>query len=312
MVQSSEAIQDKRAKRLNWLSKYWQLYLMLVPAIVLTFVFRYIPMYGVQIAFRDFIAADGIWGSRWVGLDHFRRFFDHIHSWRMIRNTVLLSLYGMLWSFPIPIILSLFINSVKNDKYKRVVTTTLYAPHFISVMVVVGMITMFLSPTGGLINNLLGLFGVPPTHFLEDPGMFRTIYISSGIWQSAGWGCIIYLATLSTVDKSLHEAAMMDGASSMKRLWHIDIPALIPIITLSLIMSFGSLMNVGFEKAFLLGNVLNRSTSEIIAVYVYQQGIERGAHSFATAVGLFNTVINLILLIIVGRIAKRMSGISFI
>ena len=296
----------------RWFLKYWQLYLLLIPAVVLTFIFKYIPMYGVQIAFRNYNAVDGFWRSTWVGLDHFRRFFSNYNSARMIQNTVLISLYSLLWSFPVPIILSLFINSAKSRRFQRIVCTTIYAPHFISLMVVCGMLMMFLSPNGGLIASILQGLGVPPTNYLEDPLKFRTIYIASGIWQSSGWGCIIYLATLSTVDTSLHEAAKVDGASAWRRMWHIDIPALIPIIVLNLIMSFGSLMNVGFEKAFLLSNDLNRPTSEIIATYVYRQGIERAAYSFSTAVGLFNTTVNIILLIIVNRIARKAADVSFI
>jgi putative aldouronate transport system permease protein len=296
----------------RWFLKYWQLYLLLIPAIVLTFIFKYIPMYGVQIAFRDYNAVDGFWGSKWVGLEHFRRFFSNYNSSRMIQNTVLISLYSLVWSFPVPIILSLLINSSKNSKFQGVVCTTIYAPHFISLMVVCGMITMFLSPNGGLIASVLQRSGAVPTNYLENPSNFRTIYIASGIWQNSGWGCIIYLATLSTVDTSLHEAARVDGASAWLRLWHIDIPALIPVVVINLIMSFGSLMNVGFEKAFLLSNDLNRPTSEIIATYVYRQGIERAAYSFSTAVGLFNTTVNIILLIIVNRIAKKAADISFV
>jgi len=292
--------------------KYWQLYLLLIPAIVLTFIFKYIPMYGVQIAFRDYNAVDGFWKSKWIGWDHFRRFFSNYNSVRMIRNTVLISLYSLLWSFPVPIILSLFINSARNRKFQRIVCTTIYAPYFISLMVVCGMIMMFLSPNGGLIASILQRLGAVPTNYLEDPSNFRSIYIASGIWQGSGWGCIIYLATLSTVDTSLHEAAKVDGASAWMRMWHIDVPTLIPVIVLNLIMSFGSLMNVGFEKAFLLSNDLNRPTSEIIATYVYRQGIERAAYSFSTAVGLFNTTVNIILLIIVNRVAKKAAEISFI
>jgi putative aldouronate transport system permease protein len=269
-------------------------------------------MYGVQIAFRDYNAVDGFWGSAWVGLEHFTKFFTNYNSNRMIINTVLISLYSLLWSFPIPIILSLFINSVKNKTFQRTVQTTIYAPHFISLMVVCGMLKLFLSPNGGLIASMIQGMGFPIANYLEDPSLFRTIYIASGIWQDAGWGCIIYLATLSSVDASLHEAAMVDGASAWKRMLNIDIPALVPIIVLNLIMSFGSLMSVGFEKAYLLGNDLNKAASEIIATYVYRQGIERAAYSFSTAVGLFNTVVNIILLLIVNRIAKKAANINFI
>jgi len=286
----------------------WQLYLLLLIPIVLTIIYKYIPMYGIQIAFRDYKASRGIMGSKWVGLEWFERFFSAPTCWRMIKNTLLLSLYSLLWSFPIPIILSLCINQLRFARYKRVVQTVLYAPHFISVMVVCGMIRIFLSPSGGLINLLLGT----QIDFLTESSAFRTIYIASGIWQDAGWGCIIYLATLSNVDPCLYEAAKVDGASVFQRIMNVDVPALLPMAILNLIMSAGSLMNVGFEKVWLLQTDLNKATSDVIAVYVYQQGIENAKYSYSTAVGLFNTAINLILLIVVNRIASKASDVNFV
>lgn len=286
----------------------WQLYLLLLIPLVLTFIYKYIPMYGIQIAFRNYKASRGIMGSDWVGLDWFRRFFSAPTAGRMIKNTLLLSLYSLLWSFPIPIILSLCINQLRFNKYKRVVQTVLYAPHFISTMVVCGMIRIFLSPSGGLINLILGT----QIDFLTESAAFRTIYIASGIWQDAGWGCIIYLATLSAVDTSLYEAAKVDGASVFQRIKAIDIPALLPMALLNLIMSAGSLMNVGFEKAWLLQTDLNKATSDVIAVYVYQQGIENAKYSYSTAVGLFNTAVNLILLIVVNKIASKAGEVDFV
>ena len=286
----------------------WQLYLLLLIPFVLTFIYKYIPMYGIQIAFRDYKASRGMMGSEWVGLKWFERFFTAPTAGRMIRNTFLLALYSLLWSFPIPIILSLCINQLRFAKYKRVVQTILYAPHFISTMVICGMIRIFLSPSGGLINLILGT----SIDFLTESTAFRTIYIASGIWQDAGWGCIIYLATLSAVDTSLYEAAKVDGASVFQRIMNIDIPALLPMAILNLIMSAGSLMNVGFEKAWLLQTDLNKATSDIIAVYVYQQGIENAKYSYSTAVGLFNTAVNLLLLFIVNRIASKASDVDFV
>ena len=227
---------------------------------------------------------------------------------RMIRNTFLLSGYSLLWSFPVPIILSLCLNQMRFGKLKKTTQTILYAPHFISTMVICGMIRIFLSPSGGLINLIIGT----NTDLLTEAGAFRTIYIASGIWQDAGWGCIIYLATLATVDTSLYDAAKVDGASVWQRILHIDLPALVPMIILNLIMSAGSLMNVGFEKVWLLQTDLNKATSDTIAVYVYEQGIENAKYSYSTAVSLFNTAINLILLIAVNRIAKKYSEVEFI
>lgn len=286
----------------------WQLYLLLLIPVVLTVIYKYIPMYGIQIAFRDFKASRGMFGSEWVGLEWFERFFTAPTCGRMIKNTILLSLYSLLWGFPVPIILSLCINQLRFNRYKRVVQTVLYAPHFISTMVICGMIRIFLSPSGGLINLLLGT----SIDFLTESSAFRTIYIASGIWQDAGWGCIIYLATLSNVDTSLYEAAKVDGASVFQRIMNVDIPALLPMAILQLIMSAGSLMNVGFEKVWLLQTDLNKATSDVIAVYVYQQGIENAKYSYSTAVGLFNTAVNLILLIIVNKIASKTSDVDFV
>ncbi len=290
------------------LADNWQLYLLLLIPVVLTFIYKYIPMYGIQIAFRDYKANRGILGSEWVGLDWFERFFTAPTCGRMIKNTVLLSLYSLLWSFPIPIILSLMINQLRFPRYKRVVQTVLYAPHFISTMVVCGMLHIFLSPTGGLINLIFGT----NIDFLTESAAFRTIYIASGIWQDTGWGCIIYLATLASVDTALYEAAKVDGASVFQRILNIDLPMLLPMAILNLIMSAGSLMNVGFEKVWLLQTELNKATSDVIAVYVYQQGIESAKYSYSTAVSLFNTAINLILLIVVNRISKKASSVEFV
>lgn len=286
----------------------WQMYLLLLIPVVITFVYKYIPMYGIQIAFRDYKASRGITGSEWVGLEWFQRFFTSPNCWRMIKNTFLLSAFGLLWGFPIPIIISLCMNQLRFPRLKRITQTVLYAPHFISTMVICGMIKIFLSPSGGLLNLLMGT----QIDYLTESGAFRTIYIASEIWQHAGWGCIIYLATLASVDLSLYEAAKVDGASVWQRIRHIDIPALLPMAILNLIMSAGALMNVGFEKVWLLQTDLNRATSDIIAVYVYEQGIEHAKYSYSTAVGLFNTAINLILLIVVNQIAKKHSDVEFV
>ncbi len=281
----------------------WQLYAMLLIPIVLTIVYKYLPMYGIQIAFRDYKASRGMFGSEWVGLKWFERFFSAPTCVRMLKNTVLLSFYSLLWSFPIPIILALMLNQVRFQRFKRATQTVLYAPHFISTMVICGMIRIFLSPSGGLVNLLLG----SSVDFLTESSAFRTIYIASGIWQDAGWGIIVYMATLSNIDTSLYEAAKVDGASLFQRILHIDIPELRSIMVLNLIMSAGGLMNVGFEKVWLLQTDLNKATSDVIAVYVYQQGIENAKYSYSTAVGLFNTAVNIILLVAVNKIASKIS-----
>ena len=281
----------------------WQLYAMLAVPVILTVIYKYIPMYGIQIAFRDYKASKGFLGSEWVGFEWFQRFFSAPTFARMMKNTILLSLFSLLWSFPIPIILALMLNQVRFQRFKRITQTVLYAPHFISVMVVCGMIKIFLSPSGGLLNLIAGT----SIDFLTESSAFRTIYIASGIWQDAGWGIIVYMATLANVDTSLYEAAKVDGASMFQRILHIDIPALTSVMVLNLIMSAGGLMNVGFEKVWLLQTNLNKATSDVIAVYVYQQGIENAKYSYSTAVGLFNTVINIILLFVVNKVAGKIS-----
>ncbi len=286
----------------------WQLYLLLLIPVALTIIYKYVPMYGIQIAFRDYNPRMGFTGSTWVGMKHFQALFEARTFGRMVRNTVLLSLYSLLWSFPIPILLSLAINQLRFHRFKRTVQTVLYAPHFISIMVVCGMVRIFLSPYGGLVNLIFGT----QTDFMSEASAFRTIYIASGIWQEAGWGTIVYLATLSTVDTALYEAAKIDGASMFQRILHIDLPELIPMAVLMLIMSAGSLMSVGFEKVFLLSNTANIETSDVIAVYVYNKGIIEAKHSFSTAVGLFNTAINIVLLIVVNTISKKAADISFV
>ncbi len=287
---------------------HWQLYALLLIPVVLTVIYKYIPMYGIQIAFRDFDASLGFTRSPWVGFAYFRQFFETPTFGRMMKNTILISLYSLLWGFPVPIILSLIINQVRFGRFKRAVQTVLYAPHFISIMVICGMIKIFLSPSGGLLNLLMGT----QIDFLTKSEAFRTIYIASGIWQDAGWGCIIYLATLANVDPGLYEAAKIDGASVFQRILHIDIPELLPMAILNLIMAAGGLMNVGFEKVWLLQTDLNMATSDVIAVYVYQQGIERAKYSYSTAVGLFNTAINIVLLVIVNKIASKASDVQFV
>lgn len=286
----------------------WQMYLLLLIPVVITFIYKYIPMYGIQIAFRDFKASRRITGSEWVGLQWFEKFFSSPNCMRMIKNTFLLSAFTLLWSFPIPIIVSLCLNQLRFLKLRKLAQTIFYAPHFISTMVICGMIKIFLSPSGGLLNLVLGT----QIDFLTEASAFRTIYIVSEVWQHAGWGCIIYLATLATVDTSLYEAAKVDGASVWQRIVNIDIPALLPMAILNLIMSAGALMNIGFEKVWLLQTDLNKAASDVISVYVYEQGIEHAKYSYSTAVGLFNTVINLILLIIVNKIATKHSDVDFV
>ncbi|MEG0906321.1 MAG: ABC transporter permease subunit [Niameybacter sp.] len=290
--------------------KYWQLYLFILPGMLYFIIFHFMPMYGVQIAFKDYRAIDGILGSDWVGLKHFVRFFESPQFWSMLKNTVGLSLYQLIAGFPIPIILALLLNQMKNEKFKKTVQMATYAPHFISIVVLCGMMSVFLSPSTGIINVIIKAMGMDPVFFLGDPEMFPHLYVWSGVWQNAGWGTIIYLAALAGVDPSLYEAARVDGANKFRLIWHIDIPGIMPTAILLLIMDLGKVMNIGFQKAYLLQNPLNMEASEIIPTYVYKVGLQQAQFSYSTAIELFNTTINIILLVIVNKFARRVSETS--
>ncbi|GAB6927719.1 ABC transporter permease subunit [Paenibacillus sp. JCM 10914] len=285
----------------------WELYLFIAPAFLYFLIFHYGPMYGIQIAFKNFIPTLGITGSPWIGFDHFVRFFNSYYFWDLLWNTLSISLYELAVGFPLPIILALAFNEVKDSFFKRTVQTVTYAPHFISVVVMSGMIITFLSPSSGMIVNFVEMLGIQPPQFLTDPAWFKSVYVLSGVWQSTGWGTIIYLAALSGVDPQLHEAAVVDGASRFKRILHINLPAIIPTITILLILNMGSILGVGFEKILLLQNPLNMSSSDVISTFVYRSGLVDAQYSFSTAIGLFNSVINAILLIVVNQIARRTS-----
>lgn len=284
----------------------WQLYTFLIPALSFFFIFHYIPMYGVQIAFKDFYATQGIMGSPWVGFEHFQRFFDSYYFWRLLKNTLILSLYQLIL-FPLPIIFALALNELKNGAFKKWSQTLTYAPHFLSVVVVVGMLIAFLDPITGLINHVIVALGGSSVPFLTSPGWFRHIFVWSGEWQSLGWGTIIYLAALAGVNPELLEAAKVDGATRLQRIWHINIPSILPTIVVLFILNIGSFMAIGFEKVLLLQNSLNSETSDIIQTFVYETGLLEGQYSFAAAVGLFDSVINIILLVTVNQIARKTS-----
>lgn len=284
----------------------WRLYVFLLPAILYFTIFHYIPMYGVQIAFKDFYATEGITGSPWAGFEHFSRFFDSYYFWRLIKNTIILSLYQLIL-FPLPIIFALMLNELKNGPFKKWSQTLTYAPHFMSVVVIVGMLVAFLDPITGIINHVITSLGGSSISFLTSPEWFRHIFVWSGQWQTLGWGTIIYLAALSGVNPELHEAAKMDGASRIQRILHINIPAILPTIVVLFILNIGSFMAIGFEKVLLMQNNLNAETSDIIQTFVYQTGLLEGQYSFAAAIGLFDSVINLILLVIVNQIARKTS-----
>lgn len=291
------------------LAKDYQLYLLVLPALIWYVLFAYVPMYGVQIAFKDYSGALGILGSPWVGIKHFKSFFRSYYAWTLIKNTVVLSLYSMAAGFPIPIILSLMLNEVKSPGRKKFAQTVLYAPHFISLVVLVGMLNLFFSAKGP-IDTLRMAMGLESVNYLTSPGAFRHLYVWSGVWQEAGWGCVIYLAALSGVDPGLHEAAMIDGASRFQRIWHINLPCLLPTATILLIMNAGSVLSVGFDKAFLMQNDLNMKTSNVISTYIYNRGLVKQDYSFSTAVGLMNNLINFFMVLLVNKIAKALSDTS--
>nr|WP_186381880.1 ABC transporter permease subunit [Paenibacillus terrae] len=301
-----------KENRRTWtrVKRNYELYLFLLPIIIIYLVFKYYPMYGVQIAFKDFSPSRGIWGSEWVGFKHFIEFFDSYNFWTIIVNTLTLSFLSLVFSFPVPIIIAIMLNQMLGKNYKKFIQTVIYAPHFISTVVLVGMLNVFLSPNSGLVNHIITLFGGEPRLFMADEGWFRPLYILSGIWQETGFSTIIYLAALAGVNPELHEAAIMDGASKWKRVWYVDIPSILPTIVILLILALGNIMGIGFEKAFLMQNDLNYATSNIIPTYVYEMGIQKAQYSFSTAVGLFNSVINIILIFTVNRIAKRMTETS--
>ena len=286
----------------------WQLYILILPALVYLVIFAYGPMLGISIAFKDFKPHKGIFGSDWVGLKHFERFFAMNKFKLAFKNTITLSLYSLIAGFPLPIILAMLLNSCPYLRLKKTVQTVTYAPHFISMVVIVGMLRVFFSPTTGLIGHILRAMGLidGPLMVLTDPGAFAHLYVWSGVWQGMGWSSIIYLGALTGVDPSLHESAVIDGANKLQRILHIDLPAITPTIVVLLVLNCGSIMNVGFEKVFLLQNSLNLSASETIAIYVYKVGIQDSQYSFSTAINLFNSVINFVLLIIVNSISRAL------
>ena len=281
------------------------LLLMLLPGLALTFIFRYIPMYGVLIAFKDYNPLRGMLGSEWIGFTEFTKFLSSPNFGILLANTLKLSIYGLLLGFLPPIILAIMLNQLLSDKAKKRIQLVLYAPNFISVVVIVGMIFLFFS-VGGPVNSILGKFGLE-TNFLTDPDFFRPLYILSGIWQGMGWASTLYTATLVNVDPALTEAAKLDGANILQRIWHIDLPALKPMMVIQFILAAGGIMNVGYEKAFLMQTSLNLTSSEIISTYVYKIGLISGDYSYSTAVGLFNALINIILLIAVNKFVQRIN-----
>jgi putative aldouronate transport system permease protein len=300
---------NKKSKLKKMLNDY-QLYLFILPSVLYFLIFHYVPIYGVQLAFKDFVATKGIWGSPWVGLKHFKLFFSSYYFWEIIGNTVGISLYSLIAGFPIPIIFALMLNEVSNKHYKKLVQTVSYAPHFISTVVMVGMLYIFLHPVYGIVNTLIKFLGFEAVDFINKPEYFKSLYVWSDIWQHTGWNSVIYFAVLSNIDPEQHESAIIDGASRLQRIWYINVPVLMPTAVILLILNAGSIMSVGFEKVYLMQAPLNIKASEVISTYVYKVGLQSARYSFSTAVGLFNSVINFMLLVLVNRVAKKLSSTS--
>ena len=306
MVISKYENSGKTFKKLRYIKDNYQLYLFILPALLITIIFKYIPMYGTLIAFKDFNGLKGIMGSPWVGFKNFQTFLNAANFMDLLLNTLKLSLYGLIIGFPAPIILALMIHRVKSAGLKKKIQLVLYAPNFISVVVIVGMLFIFLSPIGP-INHLISIFGGKNVSFMTEPGYFRSIYIISGVWQSAGWSSIVYLAALSGVSQDLLDAAVIDGANIFQQIRHVDFPTIKPIAVILFILAAGNIMSIGFEKAFLMQTAMNIPTSEILPTYVYKIGLQMGEYGYSAAVGLFNSLINVVLLITVNEIVKRLN-----
>ena len=287
------------------LRRDWQLALLCILPVLYFVIFHYVPMYGVQIAFKNFKAADGIWGSEWCGLRHFKRFFFSSQFWPVIRNTLSLSFMQILIGFPVPILLAILLNQAKNERFRRFVQSVVYCPHFISIVVLTGMMYIFLSPRNGIVNNLIRLLGGAPIFFLGEAKYFKLTFVLSGVWQNAGWSAIIYIAALAGISPDYYEAAQMDGANKWQRIRHIDIPGILPTVIMMLILEMGKVMNLGFQKAYLLQNAQNLASSEIISTYIYKVGLIDAQYSYSAAINLFNNLINIILLVTVNHVAKK-------
>ena len=297
----------KKRSFLQRMKGNWDLLFFCLPGIVLTIIYHYIPIYGVQIAFRNYKMKKGIWGSDWVGLKNFAKFFNSADWFVLVRNTLYLSLYSLAAGFPVAVILALMLNSFRHKRYRKVIQAVTYAPNFISTIVMCGMLILFLSPRVGVVNNVIRALGGETINFMAEVSMWRHIYVWSGVWQGMGWSSVIYFAALAGVSPEYHEAAIVDGATKFQRVLYIDLPFLAPTMTMLLIMNMGSVLSVGFEKAYALQNELNLPVSDIIATYTYRRGIIDRDISYSSAVGLMNSLVNSVLLISVNFITGKLS-----
>lgn len=296
-------------RTLRRIRRKWQLYLLILPAIVSVFIFHYIPIYGVQIAFKNFRSSKGILGSEWVGFKHFARFLAYPDFWKILWNTVCISLYALA-TFPCPVILALMMNELNSERYKKFMQMVTFAPHFISTVVVCSMVLLFFDRSQGLVNNVIAALGGERYDFVSSTRYFSSLYVWSGVWQNLGWNAIIYIAALSSVSPELIEAARVDGATRLQIVRYVNFPAILPTVITMLILSAGSLLNVGFEKIYLLQNPLNMEASRVISTYVYEIGLQGGQFSYSTAIGLFNNVVNIVVIILVNGISKRVTRVA--
>lgn len=299
-----------RRSPLQQIRRCWQLYLIILIPMLIIIIFSYGPMFGVQIAFKNFRPKEGIWGSPWVGFTHFQTFFTSYQFRRVLLNTLGISLYGLIAGFPIPVLLAILINETANRTFKKSVQLITFAPYFISTVVMTNMILMFISVYGGPVNNIIAALGGERIDFIAKPEYFKSIYVWSGVWQGMGYSSVIYIAALSAIDPALYEAATIDGANKFQKIRHIDIPGIAPTIVILLILNSGAIMNVGYEKIFLMQNNLNMSTSDVISTYVFRMGLQNAQYSFSAAVGLFNSVVNALLLVLVNQAARKFGETS--
>lgn len=310
MIDTNYKLINAKKSILSQIKKDKALYFLLIPGLLYYIIFHYLPMGGVIIAFQKFHIAKGIMNSKWIGFDHFRAFFESPDVFYLIRNTLLINIYQLLFSFPVPIILSLLLNELSNLKFKRLVQTISYLPHFVSTVIIVGMVVNFLSPQSGIINILRNKLGLESIFFMSKPEYFRTIYVASGIWQGAGWGTILYLAAISGIDPTLYEAAIIDGTNRFQKVLYITLPGMANVIVTLFILNMGKMLSVGAQKIILMYNPLVYETADVISTYVYRRGLIGTDYSFATAVGLFESVINLILIVFTNKLSKKYSETS--
>ncbi|MFC5448879.1 ABC transporter permease [Paenibacillus aestuarii] len=297
-------------QRQKWafIRKYWPIYLISIPGIIYFVIFKYIPLFGSVIAFQNYNIFKGITGSPWVGLDNFKRIFQYAEFIPILKNTILIGLYDLVFAFPVPIILALLLNELRVMAYKRIVQTVVYMPHFLSWVIVGGIVVGVLSPSTGLVNKIIGLFGVDPIYFLGENTYIRSILISSGVWKDSGWGTIIYLAAIAGINPDLYEAAQMDGASRFRQVWSITIPSILPTIVILFLLHIGNFLDFGFERVFVFLNPLNSENGEIIDTYVYRAGLVDRQYSYTTAIGLFKSVVGLILIMTSNMFSKKVTG----